>query len=342
MRLSRIIVLGMLVGFWFPAAGKAGVYSTGEKLLEPSAQPAAGKAPSFDRFRLSLDEIMEIPDTARNTQRRQDALKRRDELQAKVDADPDNVTDRINLSAYLIRLGEYDKAIPMLEGLARGVGRNNFMVAGNLATAYQQLGDPQSLQRADDYLQQAIAVWPAEFPGLTKEQLAWYKEAEKTQLKLVRARRKELSAQGGKAKPPEAVDDLCGVQFVGDDGTYQAGKIAAAQKEKLPKDAVPLVEQLILWMPNDGRLYWLLGELLNADGDMASAKLVLDQCADGRRINAAELRQHRQVLAEAMAPKSWLPDRDKLIMVGGGVGIVVLFLAYFQVREIRRRRKAPE
>lgn len=322
-------------------SGRAGVYSTNEKPLETSFQPAADKALAADPFSLALDEVMELPDTVRNTERRRKALARRDELQAKVDGDPENIADRVNLSAYQIRLGEPDKAIQALEGTARGSGRNHFMVLANLATAYQALGDPQSLQRADDYLQTALAVWPREWPGLSKEQLEWYKECEKLQMKLLRGRRKELATQGGKAQPPETVDDLFGVKFVGEDGNYQAGTIAAAERAKLPGDALGQVQQLMLSMPQDGRVYWLLGELLNAQGDIENARKVLDQCSDSRRINAVELRQHRQVLDEAIeARKRWLPELPMLILVLGGAGIMIAFLAYLQVREIWRRRQA--
>ena len=37
----------------------------------------------------------------------------------------------------------------------------------------------------------------------------------------------------------------------------------------------------------------------------------------------------------------WLPDTGKLIVVGGAAGIFVFLLLYLQVREFRRRRKAP-
>jgi tetratricopeptide (TPR) repeat protein len=365
MRLPRILVLGMLVPLWFPAAGSSGVYNpdlsdpntkapaaeVAEETMGPTLSDKGVSPLPFKPFRIAQDAQMEIPDPIRNTARRQRYLARAEELRKKVEADPDNVSDRISLGAYYIRLAQFDQAIQLLEGAARGLGRNNFMVLTNLATAYQMLGDLPSLQRADDYLSLALgksAVWPAAW---SKEQLAWYREAEEMQLKLIRARRKELMAHGGKSQPIEAVDDLFGVQFVGDDGTYQAGTLAAEQKKKLPKNSRAIVQQLILWFPGDSRLYWLLGELLNAEGDIANAKTVFDQCAEsGRRINAVTLRQHRQVLEDALAaakpvpsePRSWLPDRNKLIMVGGGVGIVVLFLAYFQVREIRRRKQTPE
>jgi len=377
MATKLILILGLLGLLCFSGLGKAGVYNpdlreqaknpSGKnaedvqklkeartaEMMEPTVADKSVTPLPFDPlFRLALDAQIEIADTIRNTERRKFYRERADELRKKIEADPDNVTDRVSLSAYLLRLGQPEdvgQAIQLLEGLARGAGRSNFMVAANLATAYLLTGD---LQRADDYAQQALSVWPKEWPGLSKEQLAWYKEAETAQLKLIRGRRRELLAHGGKAQPFETVDDFLGMKFIGDDGKYEAGAIAAAEKEKLPKNALAITQQLLLWIPGDGRLYWLLGELLNAQGDIKNAKTVLDQCAWARMINAKELIGHRQVLDEAIAARnqardtpspSWVPDRDKLILVGGGIGLVIVFLAYLQVREARRRKQGePE
>jgi hypothetical protein len=64
------------------------------------------------------------------------------------------------------------------------------------------------------------------------------------------------------------------LRFVGDSGKFEVGKIAAAEKAKLPPNAILIVQQLLIWMPDDQRLFWLLGELLNADGNIEGAKTV--------------------------------------------------------------------
>ena len=38
---------------------------------------------------------------------------------------------------------------------------------------------------------------------------------------------------------------------------------------------------------------------------------------------------------------SWLPDRNKLWTAGTIFALIIVVLIYFQVREIRRRRRAP-
>jgi hypothetical protein len=67
------------------------------------------------------------------------------------------------------------------------------------------------------------------------------------------------------------------VRFVGPDGKYQAGALAPEEAKKLPADAVDIVQQLLLWMPHDHRLYWLLGELYNARGEYATAYKIFDE-----------------------------------------------------------------
>lgn len=357
----------------------AGVYNPAEmgKTLEPTGSAAGVKPLPFDLFRLALDDAMQLQVAVPNvyaqcaaaiaaggssTGQPADlawALSGADEQKWPKPVDrffkhharhlegKATLEEKVSLGAYWLRLGRPDEAINLLEPLYRGEGRSNFMVIANLASAYQMMGDPQSLQRADDYLRTALSarVWPKEWPGISKEQLDWYKECENAQLKLGRVRRKELAAQGGKGKPPEAVDDYFGVKYVGESGAFEPGAIAAAEKEKLPKEALALVQQLMLWHPDDSRMYWQLGELLNAQGDIDSAKAVLDQCSDSRRMNAVALRQHRQALKEAIdnrpkdveVPTSWLPERNRLIAISAGSGLLVLLLLGLQFRELAKR-----
>src|SRR5205823_3935266 len=91
----------------------------------------------------------------------------------------------------------------------------------------------------------------------------WFKQAERYQLTLLRLRMREGFGRraGGRPVPATDVDALFGVRFIGPSGEYEAGKIADAERSKLPADAVAIVQQLLLWFPDDTRLLWLLGEL---------------------------------------------------------------------------------
>src|SRR5262249_18734295 len=140
---------------------------------------------------------------------------------------------------------------------------------------------------------------------------------------------------------------------------------AAAEQGKLPAEALAVAQQLSLWFPDDARLYWLVGELYNAQGNVEAALKIFEECLWSRRFDTPELRRHRLVLQEAKpknenegfepvardvvpaGPKDnsvetqrerWLPETWKIVTVTGAAGALVLLFAYLQMREIRRKR----
>jgi hypothetical protein len=282
-----------------------------------------------------------------------------------------SVAQRISLSAYLIRREKFQEAIEVLKRLSRKEG-DNFLVHSNLSTAYHLLGQEPGL--AYDALDQALSVWPAKWSGLEKNmqqflsQMGWdeikfrhFREAETYQLKLLKLRRQE--------KPkgqPENLDDLFGITFVGESGGYEAGKLAAKEMDKLPTRALAIVQQLLVWSPNDPRLYWLLGEIYNARGDVATALRIFKspELTGGDAIGfpfvpgfrVPLLGEHVRILEKAPPsetkepePKSQPPPGPnssnpgfldvRTLLVGFFVGIAVSIFAYWQFREIRRRRQ---
>src|SRR5208282_5247895 len=143
--------------------------------------------------------------------KRKQYLARRDELQAKARAGRITLQERINLSAYLIRLLQYEEAVRVLEPVA-AQERQNFMLFANLATAHQLAG---RLDRALAYLEQTKDTWPTTWPGFTKAQLKWFRTAEKYQLELVKLRYRELArSPGRRSAANENMDQL----FHGDKG----------------------------------------------------------------------------------------------------------------------------
>jgi tetratricopeptide (TPR) repeat protein len=272
------------------------------------------------------------------------------------------VEGQISLSAYLIRLKQYDAAVDLLTPLA-AQERGNFMVYANLITAHQLGGQ---LDRARAYLSQIQGGRPQGWPGLTAQQLDWFARVERYHQDLIKLRFREALAQvnpnqqTGRPKLPATIDDLFGVRLIGPSGRYEAGRLADDQKAKLPPDAVAIVQQLLVWLPDDTRLYWLLGELLNAQGDLEGATQVFDECSWLRRFDTPELQQHRQIVQEALAqaapgapdlgpespapsspeePSGWLPDRGHLVVVGIVAGLLLAGLGYLQLRELRHRRQ---
>jgi hypothetical protein len=179
--------------------------------------------------------------------------------------------------ALHVRLGEPAKAVELLR-LAQRDHPNYFRIAANLGTAWQLQGD---LQQAAACLQQAVRLAPGKL-----------QKAEEYQLKLVRLRQREPRAA-------QDLDDLFGVRFVGESGTFEPGKLAARERKKLPSDAAALVQQLALWLPADSRLLWQLAELANAHGDIRTAAAIMDGCVTEFGIHAPDLRRHRQLLRAA-------------------------------------------
>jgi hypothetical protein len=207
---------------------------------------------------------------------------------------------RINLGAYYLRLQQPQKAIGVLEPRAREGAP--FTLWANLATAYEQAGLPDRALTARDL---ALKAWPATYPGWDSFQLRFYRKVEKYQLDLLKLRQKEAQRRPG--RNDLRLDDLFpGVEFVGASGKYEAGGIAPAQWGEVPADALALVEQMLLWSPFDERLQWLLGELLNAGGDVRAAVMVLGPLVNKQQGSAQwssaappELREHYRVLAAA-------------------------------------------
>jgi tetratricopeptide (TPR) repeat protein len=375
MRTHFMVIRALGISLLSSGLLRAGLYNAAEPIEGPVVAQDGVKALGFSQFEDVLSSLIGIGIQPPPGSKQADSLKRRqylarrDELQAKARAGHITTEERVNLSAYLIRLRQYEEAVQLLEPVA-AQERQNFMLFANLATAHQLAG---RLDRALAYLEQTKDVWPTDWPGLTKEQLKWFRTAEKYHLELVKLRYRELARPpSGRSSAGENLDDLFHgdrgpVRFTGENGRYEAGKLAAAERAKLPANALAIVQQLVLWLPEDTRLYWLLGELYNANGDVEAAAKIFDECVGNvRRFSAPDLRAHRMVVQEAK-PKiasslldleadragtptvntpagdsvpSWLPDIRQLVTVGALAGLAVIVLAYFQVREMRRRRKS--
>jgi len=224
------------------------------------------------------------------------------ELEAKQNAGGLSPEDRVNLGACLLRLGRIPQATAVLEEAERLVPADApcrcFLLA-NLASAYQENDD--LLQRAIDTQQQALKIWPTEWPKWKPGEGLWYRRAETYALKLMRLRQAEQRRAAGRPSDFQTVDDLFpGVRFVGPKGNYEAGRIDFVQWNELPFDAESIVLQLVFWRPFDDRLYWQYGELLNAGSRVDFAYRVLNELFAGRqRTQQREIQQHYRILRTA-------------------------------------------
>src|SRR5205085_7555217 len=101
-------------------------------------------------------------------------------------------------------------------------------------------------------------------------------------------------------KPQDSVDDLFPILRKEWSRGYMAGRLKPSALDQIPADAIPMVEQLVLWFPHDQRLYWLLAELENAvNGYYVPAVKMLEPL---RSTMPDQLREHYRVLRTA---KEW-------------------------------------
>jgi tetratricopeptide (TPR) repeat protein len=365
--MRRALVIATVLGLAVPGRTWGGIYNFAE---------APEKYGTYEELKNSLAFLRQINNPELPTPHRLRYLLMAD-LAEKGAARLDDL-DRINLSGYLLRLRDpksprrneqyYLLATELLQPLVRRDPKN-FLAQANLATAWLKLGQ---LQRAQTTQSVALEQWPRRWKDLPKERrellekLRWneakfqlYREAEKYQLKLLLLRLRESQRK----QPPDQLDPLFDtggekVQFVGPGGKYEPGKLAAAERQKLPANALAIVEQLVLWDPDDLRLRWLAAELFNAEGEMGAARDLLVYLSWNEGFNPPELKEHRDILVrQAPAPQTavetpaptpdkveptspWPTNPWQLLGVGFGAGAVVALLGVWQVREIRRRAAA--
>jgi hypothetical protein len=163
------------------------------------------------------------------------------------------------------------------------------------------------------------------------------------------------------------------VKFLNEKGEFEVGRIAKAEKAKLPKDAIEIVEQLLLWMPTDQRLMWLLGEVSNASimdctkenernrmlrstykifqtvtplenppsfAPMAKIRLdaltpIVEKLKDENVIDESQVPKDR----EPNGTTAWPLDWWRTVIVGFITGLAVGMFSIWQLQEIRRRRQ---
>jgi hypothetical protein len=270
----RIVHLGIVVVSAFAACpAHAGLHCSTEPIAE---LPSQWRGYLSDLRTLRSIAVKPTPNLPASTYRKhyqddvarlRDAAKHR-RLSAEEQAD---------LGANLIRLGEIEQALDVLRAAQREHPQR-FAIVANLGTAWQLYGD---LEQAADCLRQAVTLAPGKL-----------QKAESLHLKLVRER---LRHRGDEQR----LDRLFDVQFVGETGKWEPGKLSAAERKKLPSDAVALMQQLCLWLPADARLLWQLGELANAHGDVKIANELFEVCVAQFALGAPDVRERRALLREA-------------------------------------------
>jgi hypothetical protein len=319
MRGVWIVAATLVVGAGTAAPVRAGVYfTTGTHAREfarsdaPDAQELWPLPGPFQQFHQDLAGYRAAALEGPNHERYKRRVR---ELEAKESQGTLSLDDRINLGAYYIRLGKYPQAVRILEPKAR---EEHFLLLANLATAHELSGAPDLAVR---YRERALAAWPAIHAGWDTAQLNFYRKAEVYHLRLLQLRQDEAREQPARGGQIQLDKLFPRVRFVGPSGQYEAGGIAPAQWGEIPSDASSLVMQLLLWLPFDDRLHWLLGELLNASGDVTGAaemmKPVVEKPVDPAKPWGSgappELRAHYRAVSEAAAAREKL--RQELLQL---------------------------
>lgn len=266
-------VLAVLAVLMSVSGARAGLYYSGEQIAE---LPSQWRGYLLDQRLLRMIAVKptkSVPASPARARYQQEA----DRLEKQALTKPLSADELADLGALLVRLGETAKAVDLLRPAQRQ-HPNHFAIAANLGTAWQLQGD---YEQAIACLQQAVRLAPGKL-----------QKAEEYQLKLVRQRQRRP------AKATE-LDDLFGVRYVNDKGEYEPGKLAAAERKKLPAEAAAIVQQLGLWLPADGPLLWQLAELAGAHGDVRTAAAIFEGCVGEFGLSQPELRRRRQVARAA-------------------------------------------
>ena len=251
------------------------------------------------------------------------------------------IEEGVSLGGYYILLNQPDNAILIMEAMYKRE-KKDFMVIANLAMAYYARG---ILDRADTYQSELVmpSKWPKKYKDWPAERLRWQLRAEQLFLTMQSQRGKELLAGGGLDLKLDTL--FAGARFEGPDGKYAAGQTDSETEDALPPDAAEVIQQILLWMPQDDRLQWLLAEIYNARGETQEAMSLMSKLVN-KGLTSEKLREHRHVLEVAALPKDPAPDVPDVppwqadlrsIGVGGGIGLVVGMLVVFQVLQLFRR-----
>src|SRR5689334_4988596 len=345
--------------FWFAGVAVGLVMATDSPVWAGLYDPRQPTSPlvtesgvrplPFELFRDLLTDTLRIADPLQTRGLRLKYLERRKTLLARGlgALDPNELAE---LGAVQWRLRDSDGAFTALR-LAESRDPRNFWMLIHQGTVHQATGQ---LREAAPYLEAAREFFPSPWPAGPAATGPWFRQAEQHQMTLLRLRMREDIGQTGRRTAAADVDALFPVRFVGPSGQWEAGKLADGERAKLPADAVATIQQLLLWFPADTRLYWLLGKLYNARGDLASADAVFEECVWSRRYESPTLREHRrhvkaaqpkEVAANVNAPPPPKPilllESWKVWAVGLACVAVALLLGYFQVRELLRRRRSP-
>ncbi|MFO0824616.1 MAG: tetratricopeptide repeat protein [Gemmataceae bacterium] len=266
-----VITLGAATGLVaVPSAAQASLYCPDEPFAIPVGNDGKAVALPFEEFKRRLAVLKNLLDTTRKSNPDRERVLQRVETAMRKGRNR-TPAETAALASELLLLGKPEDAA----GLLAAGDRQGFLSNMTLAHVNAALNDWAT---ATEYLTIANGrPQPAELPGLSPAQLKWQFQINQGPLvRLFEARWRD--SRHRPAPDTEEPEAIFLVKFVDPEGVYTPGVLAPSERAKLPPDAIATIQQLLLWFPNDARLYWLLGELYTATGDIAVGRRILDEC----------------------------------------------------------------
>jgi tetratricopeptide (TPR) repeat protein len=312
-RVAFVLLAGSLVAL-VSGPGRASLYTPDElRFTVPVGEDGKARPLRPDEFRTALAVLMNAVDTKVPADR-EVFLKRIERAKGKKLSPPETAA----LAADLLRVGRADEALNALAPRLRDRVPDYFVYT-TYANIRAMAGDWAEALR---YHQSAQfdSEMPVEVKGLSKAQRDWWERLDRDYVPhYYRLRLKEADQRRDRSRseqekldenedvfplfpvPDRAHPNPQPVRFVNEAGEYQPGTLAAVERAKLPPDAIPIVQQLLLWFPNENRLYWLLAELYAAEGDFAASFGSFHSIAWGRAYgNRKVFMDHRQAVEAAL------------------------------------------
>lgn len=210
-----------------------------------------------------------------------------------------------------------DKAIDLLMPHTRDRNPNYFLLM-TLVQVHLARGDTrQAAMLHDDIFNLFELKLPPNVKGWSPQQRNWIETVDREWLGhylRIRLAEKESPVPPDQEQPTPLFP-LAGspIRFVNEAGEYEPGNLAPAERVKLPPDAIPIVQQLLLWFPSDTRLYWLLAELYAADGKLTEADTIFYQCTWGRQFgNRRVLMEHKGVVLAAVDARRMAEEQARI------------------------------
>lgn len=340
LRLAIITLFSGVLAVLLAADGRASLHHPEDTISSVPVEESGPQALPFDEFsrrRLILRNMGNAswPLVATNPQTKEPIidpktkaprLTERGELDARIKKEQQKkAQDRTPeesafLATDLLRFGRAEEAEAQIKAQHRKSFLPNVTLAHVTAAQGQWERAFQFLDIANDMAANKRA--PVSVPGTSPAKLKWQLALNKGALQTFIKLRADEAKGAKRPQENELPDRIFDVNFAN-----ETGVLTAAEKAKLPPDALATVQQLVLWFPYDWRLYWLLGELYAARGEFRAAQKIMDECVySGSYSNRKVLMQHREAATKFAAVTERVLTLVDLMLFGQQVALNVTFV----------------